>query len=441
MKGIALVVALAACGHGPAAPPPPPAARDAKVSDAIEIPAQPLGLSDLAAFGWRTRGGQPAFRTARKAEAREDWPAVVAACREALAADPGHLEAAWLYAVGLAKTGDLAAVLAPLEVAGNGDWAKWAVASLEQPGLQPWLKTPSGEAWRRRVDADRPVYLAAMGHALIITSHGDVYAYDPEAARFHRLSHTYGSVIGTLASGATHRIAYVSRTRGKHGTTLGVGVINLATGRATHSIPLAGTQLRIVAQPTGFAIRTGAAWQLIDDNGALHQIAPPPKAPEWLDVAGRTVRLVRLPSGGIAGDWDDQGLASAIRIGQTSRTLTVPGQIDGSTVVWAPDRSHLAFVALLDDCKHQGAAAFIAEVSTGRLEELERAGGGLALEWIADRTLAVAGDRGVSIVELGGKTAVLDGADGLSTPRRRPRCAAPDDAGSDEAPPDEDPAF
>jgi hypothetical protein len=431
MKGIALLFVLSACGHGsPAAPPPPP--RDAKIADAavVESPQKPLGLADLAAFAWRTRGGQPAFRIARKAENKDDWASVVASCRTALANDPGHLEAAWLYAVALAKTGKLGEVLAPLEVAAMGDYGKWALASLEQPALQPFLATPSGEAWRKRVDDDRATYLAALGRAVFVTSHGDVFAFDPESARFLRLTRTYGAVVGTLRG--AHEIAYVSRTK-KH---VGVGIINLSTGRTSHSTAVAGQSVRVAIQPKGVAIKAGATWQLLDDEGKLHAIAAP-KLTEYLDVKGKTARLVRLPTDGIAGDWDDQGLASAIRLDQTNRTLTVPGQIDGSTVAWAPDHSHLAFVALLDDCKPNGAAAavFVAEASTGRLDELERAANGFAVEWVGDRKLAIAGDHGVELIELGGKPSVLDGADGVLAPKRRPKCAAPEAV--DEPPPDE----
>jgi len=105
----------------------------------------------------------------------------------------------------------------------------------------------------------------------------------------------------------------------------------------------------------------------------------------------------------------------------------VPGQIDGSTVAWSPDRGHLAFVAQLDDsCSKPNvvsAAAFVADPSTGHVDEIERASGGLAIEWVTDRKLALAGDHGVELVELGGKPVALDGAEGLLAPRRRPRCA------------------
>jgi hypothetical protein len=435
MKGIALVVALCACGHGsPAAPPPPP--KDARAADAavVELPARPLGMPDLASFRWRSRDGQSAFRTAIKAEHREDWEAVAAACKDALAADPGHLEAAWLYAVALAKTGHLDQVLAPLVTAGTGDFGKWGFASIVQPALQPWLATPAGQAWQHRVDEDRAAYLAAIGRGTIVTSHGDVFAFDGQ--RFLRLTRTYGSVIGTLPARASHRIAYVTRTRGKKGTKLGVAIINLTTGRTSHPTTIPGTALRIAMQPAGVAVRTGTRWQLLDEDGHLKPIAAP-KVREWLDV-GKSVKLVRVAPSGVAADWDDQGLASAIRLGQTNRVITVHGQIDGSSVAWSPDRSHLAFVALLDDCKPTGdaAAAFVAEASTGKVTELERASHGLAVEWVAERKLALAGDHGVELIELGGRPTPIADADGLAAPRRRPRCV-PEDA--TEPPPDEDP--
>jgi hypothetical protein len=232
-----------------------------------------------------------------------------------------------------------------------------------------------------------------------------------------------------------HRIAYVTHT--KHGK-LGVGLVNLTTGRTSHAIAVTGAALRLAANPKGVAIRIGNAWSVMDDDGHLKALSPAPKPTEWLDVTGRTARLHRAAPEGVAGDFDDQGLASAVRISQTNRTLSVPGQIDGSTIAWSPDHAQLAFVAQLDDsCTKPNAmtaAAFVADPSTGHVDEIERASGGLALEWIGDRELAVAGDRGVEKLELGKTPIVIADADGLLSPKRRPRCA-PEEAGSDE--PDE----
>jgi len=109
--------------------------------------------------------------------------------------------------------------------------------------------------------------------------------------------------------------------------------------------------------------------------------------------------------------------------------------------VWAPDRAHLALVAQLDDHCAPGAisaAVFIADATTGTVTELERARGGLAIEWLSDRAVAIAGDKGVTIVDLAGTRTPIPGATGLVAPRRKPRCT-PDEP-AEEAPPEEDEA-
>ncbi|HET7505295.1 MAG TPA: hypothetical protein VFK02_29955 [Kofleriaceae bacterium] len=447
---------LAGCGNKPPAPPPDP--RDARIADAelataADLEARPLGLPELAAYRWRKRAGQAAFRLARKAEDRDDWASVVETCRQVLAADPGHLDAAWLLAVGYAKLGQTDRVLAPLAQAVAGDFGKWGPASLELPALRGFLATPTGEAWRRRVDQDRARYVAAIARGLLVTADGDLYAVETSAGRWHRLTRTPGNVIGALAIPAASRIAYVSRTRqsGKH--ELGIGVIDLARGKSSRPVPLGTAGPITIAYsakpPVGFWIGSGAprplAWRQIDDDYHVHALPARTARPSgpWLDVTAKgTVRLHALPSG-ITADWDDQSLASAIRIGTSNRVVSVPspGLIDGNTAAWSPDHVNLAFVAQLDDHCAPGAvntAAFIADASTGGTRELERAARGIALVWLADRTLAIAGDHGVAIRSLDDAVpaVTVEGATGLLIPRERPRCApveAADEPGSDEA--------
>ena len=72
----------------------------------------------------------------------------------------------------------------------------------------------------------------------------------------------------------------------------------------------------------------------------------------------------------------------------------------------------------------EGEKVFCADAATGKLTELERAAKGLAIEWLTDRKLVIAGDRGVSIVDLdGGEPRLLAGATNLVAPRKRPTCA------------------
>jgi hypothetical protein len=449
---LALVLALAilqGCGSKPARPPPPDK-KDAGPADgfaALEVEATPLGLPELTAYGWRKRGGQPAFRIARKAEAAADWSTVVTTCRQALAADPGHLEASWLLAVGLAKLGKPDQVLAPLARAAAGDFAKWGQASLELPALGPFLATPIGEAWRRRVEQDRRLYVEAIARAVIVTAEGEIYAFEPEAARWYRLTRTYGIVIGALAIPAAGKIAYVSRTRLTPRRELGIGMIDLAHGKGSGVVGLGTAGPITVAYsagpPVGFWIGAGApravSWRQLDDEYHLHALparTPRPGGP-WLDVTAKaSVRLHALPPN-VTADWDDQSLASAIRIGTSNRVVSVasPGLIDGNTAAWSPDRVHIAFVAQLDDHCTAGAvntAAFVADASTGGTKELERAAGGIALAWLAERKLAIAGDHGVTLRSLddGVPPITIQGATGLLIPRERPRCAPaePEDA-------------
>ncbi|HEY0190475.1 MAG TPA: hypothetical protein VGC42_05090 [Kofleriaceae bacterium] len=451
---MAVMTCAAACGSKPVGPPAQTRPGDAGIGDAaprIELDARPMGLGELAAFGWRKRGGQPAFRQARAAEERGDWREVVATCGQALAADPGHLEAAWLLAVGHAKLGELDRVVEPLAQAAAGDFGKWGPASLELPGMAPFLATPTGEAWRRRVEQDRGRYIAALARGLIVTAGGDLYAVEPEPGRWSRITRTSGLVIGALELPAAHQIAYVSRDAAARGA-LGVGVIDLATGRSSRPVP-AGTAGPIwvaysARPPVGVWLGTGApraiAWRQLDPDYKLHPLPPrtPRPAGPWLEVSARgQVRVHALP-GNVTADWDDQSLASAIRIGTSNRVVSVPspGLIDGNTAAWSPDRQHLAFVAQLDDHCAAGAvntAAFVGDVATGGARELERAAGDIAVAWLSERQLAIAGDHGVHVVSLdGGAPRAIDGATGLVTLRERPRCAPPD---ARDAPPADDP--
>ena len=438
---VVLVIAVAAaCGNRPSAPPPPET-RDAAALDAgLALDAAPLGLPDLTAYRWRKRTGQPAFRLARRAEERGDWADVVATCRQALAADPGHLEAAWLHAVGLAKLGRLDQVLAPLQRAAAGDFIKWGQASLELPALQPFLATALGAAWRRRVEQDRKRFADAVARALVVTADGDLFAVELDSRRWYRLTRSPGVVLGAIALPPAHRIAYVARPRPRL-RELGVGVIDLVQASSTRPVPLGPGPIAVAYSarpPVGPWLGAGGAratqWRQLDDDLKLHPLPARTARPAgaWLEVTARGAAHLHALPANITADWDDQSLASAIRIGTSNRVVTIPspGLIDGNTAAWSPDRVHVAFAAQLDDHCAPGAvntAAFVADAATGRLRELERAATGIAVSWLTERKLAVAGDHGVSIHSLDDAAPIpIDGAAGLVIPRERPRCAAPE---------------
>ncbi|HEY1812969.1 MAG TPA: hypothetical protein VGG74_11520 [Kofleriaceae bacterium] len=436
------LLTLGACGNHAS----PAAKRDAgaavvQVAELPELPARPLGLADLGGFAWRSRAGQPAFRAAQAAEAAGDWPGVVRACTQALAADPGHLDAAWLLAIARAKTGALDEVMAPLALAAAGDYGKWAVASLTHPALRDFLATPAGAAWRRRVEADRATYLAALARSIVVRANGDLFAFDAKDARWYRLTRTNGHVIAALPAGK--RYAYVTRRKGGR---WGVGAIDLDDGHSTHDVPVGRPNgpLVVADLPQGFWVGQGpVAWSLTLD-GTLLAAPKKPSGPELTISTAGSVRLARLPVPSITADWDDQALASAIRLQPTSRVVSVasPGLIAGNTITWSPDRSKIAFVAQLSDqCAPHAptVAAFVADAATGTTHELARATTGLAIDWVDDHELAIAGDGGVSLVPLGTSTPIpLTGTTGLAEPMFVARCAPPEplaDGSDDDDPP------
>ena len=481
-----LVLAGAACGGGKGAPPAPDpdkaetrdaGPRDDAAAAVVQVAAQPLGLPDLEAYQWRARGGHAAFRVARKAEAREDWATVVARCREALAADPTHLEAAWLLAAGLGALGKHDELLAPLRLAAAGDFGKWGPASLALAELQPFLATPVGAAWRQRVEADRAAYADALAAATVVRAGGDLYALalpagdaagTLAATRWYRLTRTHGAVIAALpvpSAGQApvgRRIVYVTRQRARLEAehVLAVGIVDLARGRTSRPIKVAAATATIrvapaltpeggawigVVAPGGRAV----AWRHLDDDGRL--TALPPKSVRlrgaWLEIAAGAARLHALPLAHVAADWDEHGLASAVRLVASKRVVAGPegGQIDGHTAAWSPDRSHLAFVARLDDACTPDAVtgAFVADAATGAVRELARGAGAFAVAWIGERrvAVAVAGAGAVDVHDLAAATSArLAGADGLlATPIRTcaPPAAAPVVAEPTPAPDDD----
>jgi hypothetical protein len=424
----------------------------------LELPALELGLPHADAFAWRTRAGHAAFQIARKSEHRDDWPAVASHCETALAADKMHLEAQWLYAVALAKTGKTAAVLAPLAAAVGGDFAKWSRASLEQPALQTFLGTPSGAAWQRRIDRDRARFVDAIGKATIVIANGDLYAAALERGapggaasagapsesmidkRWYRLTHTFGGVVAALPSPDGKQLAYAVRKKPRAGTTeprVAIGIVDLSRGYTSHAFEPGGANVKVAWTKDGamIASTSGKAYAVraLDADGHPHPVPvkdnPFPSSGLWLEVGANGVRVHRLPVRGVTADWDDRQLASAIQVGAGNRVVSLPSPalIDGNTIAWSPDRTHLAFVALLDDrctaAAGENTAVFVADVATGAVKQVARASRGLAVEWTTGGAMVIAGDKGVSIVALDGTVTKIDGATGLPTPRKKPRCA------------------
>jgi len=278
---------------------------------------------------------------------------------------------------------------------------------------------------------DRGPFLAALARGLIVIAKGDLYAIADQ--RWYRLTRTYGGVVAAFLPAQAHGHVLAFVTRGKTSHKLGVGSVDLATGLTTRAQPLAPVATQLAATKDGgiWVGQQGQKPRVLtlspgEQQGTLvaTKLARPSGA--WLEVyASGGVRLHRVPDG-VSADWDDQGLASAIRIAASNRVVTVPGQIAGDSIVWSPDRNHLALVAQTSD--HCDAAtpsvtAYAIDTATGAASEVAR-GHGLAIDWVGDRAVAIAGDEGVNVRELGGATTPLVGATNLVHPRFAPKCEA-----------------
>ena len=192
-------------------------------------------------------------------------------------------------------------VTEPLATAVAGDFGKWANASLEHPALAEFLATPAGAAWRRRVTADRAAYTAALARSIIVDAAGELYAYDPTAPRWYRLTHTNGRVLASFVTG--HRIAYATRTNGR----VAVGVIDLDTGASTHPVAItrAGEPASIVPTPTGVWVSRGPIAKHLALDGKLTTATPErPSGPAMTISSLGAAHVSRLPIPQITGDWD-----------------------------------------------------------------------------------------------------------------------------------------
>ncbi len=464
--GPLLVVFLGACrgGSGSPAPAPVPGGDDGgtvvRPEEAQAVAPLVLGVPSIASYGYRGRAGHAAYKRARVAEAAGRWDEVVAACTESLAADPDHIEAAYLLAVARAKTGaSPAAIAAPLVKALAADFNKWSAPALVQPALQAFFATPLGTALHARIGEARPACVAALARSLLVTTRGDLYAFDPEHPRWYRLTRTFGAVIGTFVVPSLSRLAYITRERVKGTAQLAVGLVDLALGVTRKPVVIPGAEAKptlrvaynkaklgafVVYTNTWFRVQDGDKLALVPVPNAEHAGYPAYLADAaWLDLEKRHARLGHLQVPNVTADWDEHTQASAMKLKSSGRVVTVPspGVIDGTTIAWSDDHTQLAFAAQLvdgDTCTPgtPTMAAFITDAATGSTRELERATTGIAVQWLAGRKLAVAGDHGVGIYDLAAAEPAptrLEGAESLAQPRRRAWCTTDAPPAPDES--------
>lgn len=423
---------VAAPERAAAVVPPPP----------YTPPAEPaLGVESLAALRWSERGGHGAFRQARAAERRGQWAQMVERCQAALAADASHLEAAWLLAAGLIHLGRFAEVGEPLARAVAGEPGKWGPPALALPLFAPYWASGHGDHVRPWIEAVLRRYQAELARSLIAL-HGDrLVAYEPRAGRYSALARPH-RVRGALV--VPPRVGFVTGAApGARGARL--GIVDLRSGAVTLE-PLPDGRHDLWLEPAGERVLLRSErgrWRALDGELAT----PPQKLPApRLAIRGAHATVEGHPAPELSADWDQDGMASALRLRRSQRLLAAPApaMIDGQRVSWSPRRTRLAFVAADGACQPEAGAhvaAYVADAITGGPRLLTQEPGAIELAWVDDQLLAVGSARGVTLFALGtdGAATTLVELPELALPAAapRPRCAVPEVPQLPVADPDE----
>ena len=461
------------------------AADDAGVTAAavptITVAIRPLGKPSLDGYAWRRGAGKPGFDRALAAERRGDLAAVERECAAALAADPGHLEAAWMQAVARVRLGKLDEVLAPLEIAAAGDWGKWGERSLELAVFAAFRASPAGKGWVQAAGGYRQALAAALADAVVVVGRtqpfrppratGDVTvehraeAYAVSGGRWIRLTRTGGALVGVLAApgrGALAYAAYRAVDRPAAGKArlreLRIGVVDLATGAAGRELVIGDVVQATLAWAAGsgepelvleVAPATGkvGAFVVDGDSGSRRPRAGGLPRGDALRVRPLSAQRRRLSAPGVTADWDELGTASAVRLDRSRKVVAPPGgaMIDGDSLTWSPDQARLAFASVADDpCGDAAARAvslYVVDAGSGRVRPIAVGDRVPSPVWMGPARLAFVDGDGVRVVDAadGKDLARLAGGGGVTTGvigEVRP-CAV-DEAGPFAAPDDED---
>jgi hypothetical protein len=380
------------------------ASVDARPAPLAPLVLRPLGVAALDDLAIGERPGAAAYRRARAAEKVARWDEVVREARAARAVDPTHVAAAWLEAAALARAGKLADVLEPLQVAAAADWARYGERSLGLPLFADFRASPAGAAWIAAADGYRAEFARRAPRAFPVVAGGDVVGLDGDG-RWLRLTSTGGRVLGALRRPDGRQLAVVTRAPAPAKAWI-VTSIDLVSGASTEVFRRDAKGTLRLRWRGGAVDGASIEWNSGPGGWKTPAGAPAPKAGAQHGPALRVVddraRLTRVPIAGVAADWDDAGLAGAMRVSRSGAPFTVPPGlfIVGDSVVRSPDGARVAFAAVplercpiapaADGALAPAAAWFVGEVTTARLTQLAPWRDGDQLDWRDDRTLALA---------------------------------------------------
>jgi hypothetical protein len=411
---------------------------DTKVKD--DAPAKPpvaplalptLGVDRVGRFNFIYGDGQPAYDkavTAYKAKSR-DWGTVRANCEAALAKDAQHLDAHRLLATALAQTGENAAAVDHLVTAIAGDYYKYAPSLASDGDLKAFLATSHGQAVGAAADQIKAEYAKRTKDALwvvgrrstfkwpkdlgvqLATSRGELYAYDREAKRFYRLTHTDHQVAGFVRSPSGAEVVLLGFDKIDRPKDDGAPLVARAwiqavdttewkasgprtTVAAAREVSVgygAGDELLVAMSPASGRWTTGAPTVSSIDRttGKLTKVTTNPPVPRIVMTLDEG-HFVRAPEGTEAAWSGDPPTTTRFKTA-AGGTVQIPetGQASQASLSVAPGGARVAFATAVDPCAKDAAPSlYVADAKTGTFKHVLTAKSRFATRWLDGNVLA-----------------------------------------------------
>lgn len=420
---------------------------------APSIDLLPLGVESPRAFSYTWGKGREAYDQAVEAAgvAKPDWAAVAAACDEAIAADPRHLDAHRLAGVARARLGEADKAVAHLSKALAADWKGFGPELPSEQLLAAFFETAEGKALlAANREYEKAFKSAAAGGVLLVAKRGrfkmpakegdvwmatraEIYSYSLETNRYLRLTHSGESIIGYVESPDGSRLAYLRARRYRIAPEADkiaprfidarVGVLDADSfetigKEARLSVPAASLYLsyRSSGELTLQSNEPDAVYSVDADGGNLNASPSPPLDDfetlyrrSWTELEQpvlyadmRKARVLR-PTRGVA----SLGARSIKPTGGVTIELPAGGGGEIRRPSLAPGGARIAFVGVADPCGDKPQSAlYVADVATGEVSFVHRGSGLHQVHWLdADRFLFEAEVRELRLYDLISKRA------------------------------------
>lgn len=461
------------------------------------ITAPPLGVEAVSRFNYVYGNGAKEYEKAVKAYAAKprDWSAVRTAAEETLKKDANHLDAHWVLGEAMAQAGEHGPAVEQLAAALAGDWLRWGPGLEKDAELSALLATPHGKALVA-LNAQLETQFAAKAAAgpLLLarrstfklpgvgskpaSTRGELYAYDREAKRFLRITHTDHQVAAWMRSPSGDELLLTGfdkvetpdPTKNKDApallgrswvTTFDLGDLADTSARATigkarhvHAGYGPGEQIVVITAPAAGRWGMGTPTSYVVDRGSGKLAKTAGVAIEGPRVE-MTFDQVSVVGGGVT--TLPAELAPDLVAKLTPIQKDSAGQPMLSLALLSPGKTRLAFATATDPCADQEQAAkptlYVADAKTGAFKHVLTVSSRFAAAWVGDDLLVyedgvgglrlydAAAQREVGkISERAGMALWALSPTAAPLCRKEPIVAEPDDGTDTALPPEEAPA-